>query len=82
MCKVEDTIRQKRVEIEDDNDDKIAALREKLDAELQETQDDMEKKHAYKLEQLRQDLMDKHETVFSIESNWKRSNSFYIRAML
>ena len=68
MCKVEDIIRQKRVEIEDDNDEKIAVLREKLDAELQETQEDMEKKHAYKLEQLRQDLMDKHETVLSIKS--------------
>ena len=63
---VEDVVRQKRVDIEEENDDKIAALREKLDGELQETQEDMEKKHAYQLEQLRQELLDKHERVCCI----------------
>ncbi len=50
-------MRQKRVDLEEENEDKLEALREKLDKELQEEQEQLEKKHAYKMEQLRQ-LMD------------------------
>ncbi len=38
-------------------------LRDKLDGELQDSKEEMEKNHAYKLEQLRQELDDNHEKV-------------------
>jgi hypothetical protein len=49
--------------LEADQSKKLEKLREQMELEFQEKSEELDKKHGYKLEQLRQELADKHEQV-------------------
>jgi hypothetical protein len=57
------TVEAERARVESDEKQKLNKLREQLELEFQSKSEDLDKKHAYKLEQLRQQLADKHDKV-------------------
>ena len=51
------------MELEEQEEQKLTELRLKLESDLQEKLEEMEKKHAYKMEQMRQNVSDRHKEV-------------------
>ena len=56
---------KERQQLEADKEETLAQLGERLQAEVVSSTEEMEKKHAYRLEQARQELAEKHEQVRS-----------------
>ena len=63
MFKVDEAEANERDDLEAERDEKLAQLKERLASEVTTATDEMEKKHAYRLEQARQRLADEHEQV-------------------
>lgn len=59
---------KEREKLEADRDEKLAQLTDRLESEVVSTTEQMEKKHAYRLEQARQELAEKHEQVCSAKN--------------
>jgi len=56
-------VADERARLESEEKQKLEKLKEQVELEYQAKSEDMDRKHAYKLEQLRQQLADKHEKV-------------------
>jgi len=54
--------------VEHDKQSRLEKLRDEMESEHQSRCEDLEKKFAYKMEQLRQELADKHEQVTAVHS--------------
>ena len=66
MIQVEQTSKAEREKLEKDQRQKMEEFREKLVSELSIDQDEQEKKHAYRMQQARQEMEDRHDRVRSI----------------
>ena len=60
---VDEAEANERDDLEAERDEKLVQLKERLESEVTTATDDMEKKHAYRLEQARQRLTDEHDKV-------------------
>ena len=63
--KVEQLIETERQKLNKENESKLDQLREKLQGDLDDQSEEIEKRHAYRLEQMRQEITDTHEQVVS-----------------
>ena len=76
MFKVDEAEANERDDLEAERDEKLVQLKERLESEVTTATDEMEKKHAYRLEQARQRLSDEHEKV-CCEYIWTNFGSYF-----
>ena len=60
---VDEIAEEERERLEGENRVRLERQQEKLDSELNEQLEELDKKHAYRREQRRQDVLDEHEAV-------------------
>ena len=75
---IQDLEEEERERLGKVKEEKLEELQEKFDAELQETEEEMSKKHAYLMEQKRQEVSEQQEKVHFVHQAYRVS----FRAML
>ena len=71
---------KEREQLEADREETLAQMGERLQAEVVSSTEEMEKKHAYRMEQTRQELAEKHEQVGGTRSVHSSTFLFSISA--